>query len=1096
MANDFMGPGDFTGVGNDALDSAANDQVEKTAAWIAPDKDAPPGCGRIMLTRSGAAENEPDPVASVPQGFAFLSKMFGILSPDSPQVVSNIAVKAKSAANDNVIWVGDEDADGDGGVYGSDVDAATLADGSSVIAWIGPDRVVHAKYYPADDAHGANAGDAAARAEHVGQINALLADLGGAGQRAGNADGRVKVTGYGQGGVAALWIADFGFTAALMGKLYMLQQDPAGDEAAHSAAATTASWAVKDIPPVAVPRFASGISIDISDDGRVSVSYQSEPGDGGSAFGVTIDTQIASGSASEDDVRGSDGGDMLAPSAEASGLQVPQGSSAPVKQGNADSAEAEAKEAADDEEAANGETEAGIDQGPAPDDDMNAGTLAPELPDIFAEVELTGAPVIVAGAGDGVAQSKPQVVVTPGGNPISLHVEPGTAPGTAVIKLTPLGSDGHPITNANGEAVVTIVTDHAVVADQEKPYLELNPSLAVVGEGVGVAFVTESGDGAQAVYQLNVQVFDAQGTAVSDTPTVVALASDHATSYSDFDVSGVGGHAHSEGGEAQTSDDAQDSSSGDHQGGCDVQLAVVWVENANENGYGSIMGQRFGVVNRDGGDTDSGSSDDNAGSGHSSDGGLVLVALGQDGSADVDGGGGDAAFHLSSETTEDVIGRAPQVSGCGDDDIAVAWVQESSPGSGVEVIAGAVMQASSGHALLAINLTGLINHGIVAGSEPTLLSDSNGDIVIGWVQSGNSGQYEAAVAIYRALEAGGWTVPDAATVLRTFESLPMNLDFGLQGGDDPTILLSWSGDRGRISGVYFDLDGTQDGSVFRIHAGDDDIGTADGDVSIAGLSNGQIVVVYTQADGDDTSIAAMVVQAGPSSESPLSGGGSSDSTASDSSSTSASSSDLDPGSISSMIAMVVATPSEQETDNCGSGDSSDAGPATGLVVMDLESDLIRVFDSAGSYNSAVSGSNSAHESPDWGTSSNSGTGSSNSGPGNHENAVAYDDGNDLRSGPGNGRDFSDDQGCDKEHLGGGGSPGSGHDGGDNLAIAAGYGNDVADYYEDEHVFDVTEPIVDMFDALQFANALSENGNGEVIVFEASNLVVIRDFETL
>ena len=46
------------------------------------------------------------------------------------------------------------------------------------------------------------------------------------------------------------------------------------------------------------------------------------------------------------------------------------------------------------------------------------------------------------------------------------------------------------------------------------------------------------------------------------------------------------------------------------------------------------------------------------------------------------------------------------------------------------------------------------------------------------------------------------------------------------------------------------------------------------------------------------------------------------------------------------------------------------------------------------------------------------------------------------------------------------------------------------------MFDVVGPVADMFDALQFANALHDNGNGEVIVFEASNLVVIRDFETL
>ena len=153
MANDFTGPGDFTGSAIDVSGSSTNDQIEKITAWIAPDENAPPGCGRIMLTRPGGAVDQPDPVAVVPSGFSFLKKMFGVLAPDSPTVAGNIAIKSKSAANDNVFWVGDEEDDGDG-VYGSDVDAATLTDGSSVVAWIGPDRVVHAKYYPAEgDGH-------------------------------------------------------------------------------------------------------------------------------------------------------------------------------------------------------------------------------------------------------------------------------------------------------------------------------------------------------------------------------------------------------------------------------------------------------------------------------------------------------------------------------------------------------------------------------------------------------------------------------------------------------------------------------------------------------------------------------------------------------------------------------------------------------------------------------------------------------------------------------------------------------------------------------------------------------------------------------
>ena len=1081
MANDFTGPGDFTGSGIDAPGSlapgsTANDQFEKTAAWIAPDVNASPGCGRIMLTRPGGAADEPDPVVAVPAGFSFLKKMFGVLAPDSPNVAGNIAIKSKSAANDNVVWVGDEDEAGDGGVYGSDVDAATLADGSSVVAWIGPDRVVHAKYYPAEgDGNGASAEEAAARAEYVGQLNELLSDLGGAGQRAGNADGRVKVTSYGQGGVAALWIADFGFTAALMGKLYMLQQDPAEDSTTGSPAAQTALWTVKDIAPVAVPKFASNISIDVSNDGQISVSYQSEPGDGGLKLAVSVD----SGAASEDELRGSDEGDLLAPDAESSDLQVPHGSSVPVKVGNADTFQTNEAEAA----AADGEIDAPADQGPARDDDSNGGSFGSIVPDVTSDVELIGTPVTIAGGeGDTVAQKKPQVVAQ--GDKIAvLHVSDGEKPGTSIIQVDLIDANGNPVIGSDGAPASVVVASDAIVEIPDKPFLELGPSISFAGDKVVVAYVSNSGDAEHTQYQINLQLIDDDGKLASDAPTVVALASDSETTYSDFDTAGLTTHHtthHHENGDGSEYPDGGGSEQvgSDDDAGSSVtepihsepldtqgaQVAVVWVENANESGYGSIMGQLFAIVDRESDGQDGSESGDNSGPGNAGDYGQVLVALGLDGSAGSSGGDGDAAFQLPSETAQEVIGRAPQVSGCGDDGIAVVWVQESNPGSGIEVVAGTVLQTSGGISLLAINLTGLISNGILRGTEPSLLSNDNGDIVIGWVQSSSSGLYEAAVAVYRAIETGGWSVPDVAIVLRTFDSEPRNLDFGLQGGDDPTILLSWSSSGSRVSGARFDLDGIQEGSVFRIR-GDDNDNAAEGDVSVAGLSDGHIVVVYTQADGADTDIGAMIVQTAPSSASDGSGDGGN-------SGLGTGSGDLNSDGGPSQIAIVVTTPT---------ADNTDAGTMTNLVVVDLESDLIWVFD-AGQFETSGATSSTS------GSSSNSGSGSENSGSG------SGGDGGSLNYAVNNDSAFD---------ISGSGSAGSGSSGsgsgkveGDNLAFAVGYGNDAADYYEDEHVFDVTAPIADMFDALQFANALHDNGNGEVLVFEASNLVVIRDFETL
>ena len=1109
MANDFKGPGDFDGSSIDVAGSPANDKIEKTTAWIAPDENAPPGCGRIMLTRADDAAGQPDPVAVVPFGFSFLKKIFGILAPDSPNVAGNIAIKSNSAANDNIVWVGDEANDG-GGVYGSDVDAATLADGSSVVAWIGPDRVVHAKYYPADGDGLCSAEEATAGAEHAGQINALLADLGGAGQRAGNADGRVKITAYGQGGIAALWVADFGFTAALMGKLYMLQQDPVGDGASDTPGAQLSLWTVSDIPPVAVPRLASYISIDVSDDGQMSVRYQSEPGDGGSEFAVSVE----SGAASEDELRGSDEGDFLAPEAEALDLQVPHGSSAPLNAGKTDTSQVSQSDA--DAAASDGDGNAPAGQGqaldPALDQDSNGGSLGPTLPDVTADVEIIGTPITIAGGeGDNIAQKKPQVVAQ--GDKIAvLHVSDGEKPGTSVIQVDLIDENGNPVLGFNGAPASVVVASDAIVEVTDKPFLDLEPSISFAGEMVVVGYVSNSGDAEHTQYQLNLQLVDEDGSLACDAPTVVALAFDPQTTYSDFDTAGIFTHQNDDDGHRSESNDvAQDASEeglgSTVQDSVDsappvAQVAIVWVENANASGYGSIMGQRFGILENH----SSGESGDNSGPGNSGngEGGLVLVALGRDGDIDGDGGNGDQAFGMPFETAEDVIGRAPQVCGCGDNGIVVAWVQESSAGSGVEVIAGAVLQASTGNSLLAINLTGLITHGILNGTEPSLLSDQNGDIVIGWVQGGNGGHYEAAVAIYRALSTGGWTVPDAAHVLRTFESEPRNLDFGLQGGDDPTILLSWSGDSGRVSGAYFDLDGNQEGSVFRI--GGDDGSFGGGDVSVAGLSDDHIIVVYTQADGADTDIGAMIVRIAPSAAGDnIADGGSS---GSDSGSLGSGSSEQSPDSGSSQIAIIVTTPSEPDassasdvTSGAASDVTSDSGTTMSLVVVDLESDLIRVYDSA---QFQISGSTSSTSA----SSSNSGSGSSNSGSGSgggdsgtpdysgdDAHIDAHDDNDayvDL-----DGHSGGDSSGSASPGSGSGGDYGSDKEGDyDNLAFSVGYGNEVDNYYEDEHVFDVAEPVADMFDALQFANALSDNGNGEVIVFEASNLVVIRDFETL
>jgi hypothetical protein len=71
-----------------------------------------------------------------------------------------------------------------------------------------------------------------------------------------------------------------------------------------------------------------------------------------------------------------------------------------------------------------------------------------------------------------------------------------------------------------------------------------------------------------------------------------------------------------------------------------------------------------------------------------------------------------------------------------------------------------------------------------------------------------------------------------------------------------------------------------------------------------------------------------------------------------------------------------------------------------------------------------------------------------------------------------------------------------HFGDTALAIASGYGNDVADYMTaDEQAALVPEPISALFEALQFANAFNDASNGDVMMFDAANVVTISQFQS-
>lgn len=1087
MANDISGPDSDT-----------------IKVWIEADKDAPAGCGRIMVSVATDGGEQQSIVASA---IPFLSRILGVLSPSSPKVASNIAVSSKFAANDNVYWLGDDDRDGENGIFASDVDAATLANGETVVAWIGDDRHVHARLIDRDGAFSEVTGDTRI------ELNKLLADLGDAGQGGGPSQGRVKVSPLGSNGFSAFWLADFGLTAALMGKAFLSGITSAE---AHEDNAGASGWSVKDIAPMALSPGAKSLAVRAQADGTLKVSVSEHgPGDDASA----VNEFTVSLGASDDD---GDAPVVLVaetPPEPAQGdaenelplTDVRHGSGSPVlasHDGGAESSDAGTGAAGSDTSGADLSAGEGT-QGQAIDlPDGIAPTLAGKLP--------------------------PVVVVTPSGTSVLVQFKPGAEPGTTAIEFTKLGADGQPVLDADGAPQVTVVTENAITEDAEHPNLDLAPSVAATDDQVSFAWLeavprTETG-GEAPVLAIKLQGYDSEGEAIADEPVTVVTTSDTVHSISDFQITylhapvahaspppqAVSEDANEAGAVAPEADAAPAPDGGDEAAGDDadqsgvtaeaanesdppaasdtgtatsdeapasepaaaeeapvsIQIAVVWVQNADDNGYGDIMGQRFGLVDDDNGHDNSGK-----GSGDDDDRGQSFVALGCDGSQ---GGDNDSAFSIGDDgsSSAGAVGRAPSVAGAGDNAIVVTWVQETSAGSGVEVVDGVVLNTDGGQVALHLDLSDLMPNGILKGTDPIVATDDRGDIVVSWLQTALSGGYDAAAAIYEYLSSGTWSVPGNVLLLSHFDDLPDALHVSITGGSDPEIVVAWQDDGRTITGEHFDLDGVATGEQFSYRADhhDDNSGSgssSDDDFTAALLPDGQILVVYPSSETSDTGITALVVSVDvPAVDAPSADSASLDDSGAGGAESSSSSSDLPVAETS--------------------------GPVP-VAVADEDSDQIVINFSSGSSNSGSGSSGSSGSSSGESGSSGSGSGGSSGSSGG-----SGDDGSgDLYSSfasdgkSGSGGDDDDDRGSSSSGKGGG----SGHDdASDNLIFVSGFGNDIADYVDEDHFFDdiatTGDPIADAFDALQFANALSDAGNLEVITFDASNVVVIRDFETL
>lgn len=1210
MANDTSQPV----AGKPSLVLPGNDSSgAKVSVWIAPDDNAPAGLGRVMV---GLADSAGADVSAGAETFSLSGRLLGVLASANPRIAGNFAVSSKTAANDNAVWLGagtDDEGNEFAGYFGSDVDAATLADGHTVVAWIGEDNAVRGKAVPPANAD-ALASDEASR---TAELDKVLGELGHAGNAAGA--GRLRLATVGQNGFAALWVADFGLTAALMGKVYLEggASDGSGGASTHQGGAP---WMVKNLAGISVPPGTTLHSVQLAANGALSVRYGSSSGQ---AFGdqagsdvIEVVVSLEDALSSQGDEAGltaielatmesgepaqsADAGDTAGPQAgsedEAPASATSPAAAAAPSTGTTDadatadagdagaaSADAAAKTSSDtvasapdgssglievaqlDVGAPGGVLDGGLPADAAADaappasasgegagavgDGSSLGTAGDlsgsppaagdggDLPASGGEglagadgaatdagegtppaviTQSPGSPQTIAGLGGSVQQSAPKIIVTATGTAVVVSQTASPEPGKATIVLTPLTPAGQPQMTSSGVPVQTVVTQSAVTFDADHPNLELAPAVTGATGGVAVAWAETAPSDGGTIFAIKMQVFSGDGAALTEQPLTVAT-SDPGVTLSDFSAGYVRHHqnhvteatqdshgaqatvadADGAGADAETAvvadDPAASASAGETDGSTGLaadavsadgaavtenadaaatdsapqitgELVVFWVKDAGDHGYGEIMAQRFGVIET--GVTVSGDGDDHAAATLDL---VVLVPLGSDGTAE---NGNDQPFTVAAVNdagqTEAVIGRAPTVAAVGDDDIAIGWVQETAPGSGTEIIDGIVIDGSSGATVLEFDLSGLMTAGLLRDCDPVIQATANGDIVIAWIERNADGGYDAAAAVYRAAAPGQWVAPSEAIHLTHFQDRPDHAVISLAAGDDPVIAVAWR-DGGQIEGAHFSLDGEQIGDGFSAkapngsgHDTSDNSGSGNGSVSGDGNDAGAGLTAgdFNFAAASDGSLIIVVAQNGENGQ------------------TGIISAVLTTAENRAPIADVVASVTESAAVEVSSGDSTgdtsqqhaasatldSSGDAAGyLAVEDEDGDQIHFL--ADEQDNSGSGS---------GSGGSLGSGSSGSGTSGSDNS-------------GSGNSGSGDSGSDS-----GGS-------GDGLLFVSGFGNDVADYYEDEHLFDdlAGTDLDNVFDALQFANALSDMGNLEVITFDVENVVMIRDFETL
>ncbi len=968
-------------------------------AWIANDDAAPAGYGRIMLTR--------------PSGVEANSELPGLMDVDGPQIASNAAIRSGRAANDNSIWIGTTGDDDQLGVLGRDPVAAMIGNGDTIVAWIGIDNAIHATCVPKapSDAAPYDFDDAVGRAK----LEQLLAGLGDAASAFGGRAGRIALTAIAPASIAAVWTCEFAMNSVLMGKI-LTSSAAAGD------GASAAAWSVASIAPQNLPAGARLLEVGVNAAGELEVSVPQPSGEAPVVIalhsdGFDADFTLANLLSENDDAADAMSG---APTPPLSLVSEPQQSADPADiMSAANAAQTETARDTDDD-------------GSAHHDEPGSTTITIE--ETFAiTANDDSAPV---------EQVAPEVAVSDNGTPTVMHIVPGSEPGApSQIIITPLDAQGH----ASGAPVV--VTSNAVTSDAEHPTLDVGPALTGTHEGVAVAWVEKTdGNAGSDAPQLLIQAYDDDCAPISQAPVTVTASHDPDATYSDI----ASGYTH------RGSDGHGDGARSSEPGGV---LAVAWVENASDDGYGVIGAQFFTVPDSDGSDgQDRG-----------------LTAVGHDGVA----GGDDATFTLGSDS--DGIGRAPQVEGLTDGALAVAWVEHAEYGNRTspEVVRGVIVTPGSNAPGLDLDLAGLMTTGLAAGTEPVLTTDAAGDLIVGWIQNALAGGYQSAAAIYRHGDDGRYNPPSSSMILNSYAYIPDDFTIAVSGsGEDMTLIVAWRDEDNDVQAMRYDVSSGASGPEFMIHTDSDR--NDRGGLSLANLADGELLVVYSNNDGRDSDILGTVLDL-PSDRSG-SGSGSNSGKGNNSGS---GSDDLDGASSAAMVDFT------QDLIQFINDEVAEASAAASAPLAVVSTDAATEFSVPTAADVAalealvtppapvkpttVSSSNSC-DAGDTSGSGSSGSSSSGSGSGGSSSSGSGKSGSD------------DDRYSDNDN--------SGYGGESMLAFNSGFGNDIPDYLSaDEQAALVPEPISILFEALQFANAFSNCANEDVLVFDGSNVVSITQLNT-